>query len=103
MTLQHIAHWIKDLLGQAGVDTSVFKAHSVRGARATAALNKGVTLADILQAANCSSDTTFRRFYYRPTSSTSFGRGILDVRKQVGKSLSSPILPCQFFQCYVLS
>ena len=29
VTSQHIAHWIKDLLGQAGVDTSVFKAHSV--------------------------------------------------------------------------
>ena len=81
VTSQRIAHWIKDLLGQAGVDTSVFKAHSVRGAAATAALNKGVTLADILQAADWSSDTTFRRFYYRPTSSTSFGRGILDMRK----------------------
>ena len=42
VTLQRIAHWIKDLLGQAGVDTSVFKAHSVQGAAATAALNKGV-------------------------------------------------------------
>ena len=81
VTSQHIAHWIKDLLGQAGVDTSVFKAHSVRGAAATVALNKGVTLAGILQAADWSSDTTFRRFYYRLTSSTSFGRGILDMRK----------------------
>ena len=42
VTLQRIAHRIKDLLGQAGVDTSVFKAHSVQGAAATAALNKGV-------------------------------------------------------------
>ena len=102
VTSQRIAHWIKDLLGQAGVDTSVSKAHSVRGAVLAAALNKGVTLAEILQAAEWSSDTNFRRFYYRLMSSTSFGRGILDVRKQVGKSLSSPILPCQFFQCYVL-
>ena len=81
VTSQRIAHWIKDLLGQAGVDTSVLKAHSVRGAAATAALNKGVTLADILQAADWSSDTTFRRFYYRPTSSASFGRGVLDLGK----------------------
>ena len=97
VTSQRIAHWIKDLLGQAGVDTSVFMAHSVRGAAATAAINKGVTSADDLQAADWSFDTTFQRFYYRLTSSTSFGRGILDARKQVGKSLSSPILPCQLF------
>ena len=52
VTLQRVVHWIKELLGQAGVDTSVFKAHSVRGASATVALNKGVSLADILQAAD---------------------------------------------------
>ena len=79
VTSQRIAHWIKDLLGRAGIDTSVFKAHSVRGASTTAASNKGVALADILQAADWSSDTTFRRFYYRPTSSASFGRGVLNL------------------------
>jgi len=31
VTLQWLAHWIKDLLKEAGVDTEVFKAHSVRG------------------------------------------------------------------------
>ena len=29
---QHIAHWIKEMLGRAGVDTNTFKAHSVHGA-----------------------------------------------------------------------
>ena len=67
VTSQHIAHWVKDRLSEAEVDTSWFKAHSVRGAVTSAALNKGVTLGDILQVADWSSDSTFRRFYYRPT------------------------------------
>ena len=32
VTAQRMAHWVKDLLKAAGVDTNVFKAHSVRGA-----------------------------------------------------------------------
>ena len=59
VTSQHIAHWVKDWLLEAGVDTSRFKAHSVRGAVTSAALNKGVTLGDILQVADWSSDSTF--------------------------------------------
>ena len=38
VTAQRIAHWIKDLLAEAGVDTKVFKAHSVRGASTSAAV-----------------------------------------------------------------
>jgi len=37
VTSQRIAHWIKDLLAKAGIDTGVFKAHSVRSASTTAA------------------------------------------------------------------
>ena len=48
VTSQRIAHWIKDLLKEAGIDVSIFKAHSVRGASTTAALSKGVSVADIL-------------------------------------------------------
>ena len=62
VTLQRIAHWIKDLLKEAGIDVSIFKAHSVRGASITAALTKGVSVADILHTADWSSDTTFCHF-----------------------------------------
>ena len=41
ITSQRIAHWIKDLLSDAGVNTDVFKAHSVRGASTSAAMNVG--------------------------------------------------------------
>ena len=88
VTSQRIAHWVKDRLSEAGVDTSRFKAHSVRGAVTSAALNKGVTLGDILQVANWSSDSTFRRFYYRPTHdySANFGRKVLQVT-QLGEKM----------------
>ena len=36
VTSQRIAHWIKDTLRKAGVDTNTFKAHSVRGASTSA-------------------------------------------------------------------
>ena len=52
VTSQRIAHWIKSLLGDAGVDTKVFSAHSNRGASMTAAKEKGVALSDILAIAD---------------------------------------------------
>ena len=63
VTSQRIAHWIKDLLGEAGVDTDTFKAHSVRRASTTAALAKGVSLQDILRTADWSTESTFQKFY----------------------------------------
>ena len=36
---------------EAGIDVSIFKAHSVRGASTTAPLTKGVSVADILHTA----------------------------------------------------
>ena len=79
ITSQRIAHWIKNLLEEAGVDTNVFKAHSVHGASATAALNKGVSLSDILSTADWSKDSTFRRFYYRPTESNTYAQKVLQA------------------------
>ena len=38
ITSQRIAHWLKEIMGKAGIDTSTFKAHSVRGSSGTAAL-----------------------------------------------------------------
>ena len=49
----------------AGIDISIFKAHSVRGAASCAAAGAGVTSKDILDAADWSSEGTFQRFYYR--------------------------------------
>lgn len=38
-----IARWLKTVLDVAGIDTTIFKAHSTRGAAVSAAKNLGVT------------------------------------------------------------
>ena len=49
------------------VATSIFKAHSKKGMAVTSAANAAITMEDILKAADWSSDTVFRRFYYDAT------------------------------------
>jgi site-specific recombinase XerD len=60
-----IGRWIKNLLSRSGIDTTIFKAHSVRGAAASKALAKGVNIDSILQAADWSSGHIFTKFYKR--------------------------------------
>ena len=59
------ASWVNTVLSDAGIDTSVFKAHSVRGAVTSATYNKGVPVGHILKLANWSNDSKFRRFCWR--------------------------------------
>ena len=77
VTSQRIAKWIKEVLGEAGVDTSIFSAHSTRGAATTAALNQGVSMAEVLKMADWSSDAVFKKHYYRPTKDPTFAHKIL--------------------------
>ena len=76
-----IARWLKTCLTEAGINTEIFKAHSVRGASSSTAASVGVTTADILKAADWSSAGTFQKFYLRPTKDSddkpSFGTAVL--------------------------
>jgi len=49
-------------LTEAGIDTGIFKAHSVRGASSSTAASAGVTKADILKAADWLSAGNFQKF-----------------------------------------
>jgi len=69
VTSQRIAHWIKDNRTKVGVDTNTFKVHSVRGASTSAAMEKGLHIADVFKTADWSSESTFRQFYYRSSNS----------------------------------
>ena len=60
-----IARWLKAVLTSADVDTSVFSAHSTRGASSSKAIMSGVTLQSILHTADWSSAGTFKKFYCR--------------------------------------
>lgn len=67
-----------------GLDISTFKAHSIRGASASAALRSGVSLSNILNTGDWSSSKNFRRFYFRDiennddSTRNSFMNGVLN-------------------------
>lgn len=60
-----IARWLRTVLCSAGIDVSVFKAHSFRSASTSAAYRKGCSVKDILQTADWKSDKNFIKFYRR--------------------------------------
>ena len=74
-----IARWLKETLTAVGIDTAIFKAHSIRGASTSAASKLGVTTDDILNAADWSSESTFQRFYYKPVRNTTFATAVLSM------------------------
>ena len=64
----------------AGIDVSIFKSHSVRGATCSKAAGVGVTTKQILEAADWSSEGTFQKFYHRNldgSDKTKFGKSVL--------------------------
>ena len=84
VTSSTIARWLKTTMGKAGVDTTIFKAHSVRSASVSTAASAGVTTADILKAADWSSQSVFQKFYYKPQQNSSFGRAVLSGLSTTG-------------------
>ena len=60
-----LSRWIKLVLASAGIDTSVFKTHSVRGAATSHAYAKSVPTAEISRAADWTNERTFRKYYLR--------------------------------------
>jgi hypothetical protein len=67
ITAASVARWLKTTIGMSGIDTGVFKAHSTRSAATSKAYLCGLSVTDILQKANWSKDSTFKRFYCRRT------------------------------------
>ena len=60
-----ISRWIKDELSKAGVDTSVFKAHSCRSALSSKTRDAGISVSEILKKEGWKSIHTFKTFYSR--------------------------------------
>ena len=75
-----LARWLKSLLEAAGVDTSTFSAHSVRGAFTSKAANMGITTVDILKTADWSSESVFQKFYYKPSADAVYGKAVLSSK-----------------------
>lgn len=81
VTSSTVARWLKEVIGTSGIDTSIFKAHSVRGASTSRAAESGISTAEILSAADWSTESSFRKFYYKPvhTCNAAFGKAVLSA------------------------
>ena len=75
-----IARWVKSVLTLSGINTEFFSAHSTRAAASSAAATAGVALKDIMNAADWTNESTFKKFYHKPVFSASFGGGILGLQ-----------------------
>ena len=60
---QTIARWVKEVLTLSGVDTGLFKAHSVRGASTSKLFQLQTPVSEIMKKADWKSECTFRKFY----------------------------------------
>jgi site-specific recombinase XerD len=72
VTSSTISRWLKDIMCKAGIDTEKFKAHSVRGAATSKAMQGGMSVEQILEKANWSNAKTFYRFYYKSVNKDIF-------------------------------
>lgn len=80
---QTLAHWVKKVLHDSGIDVEVFGAHSTRHASTSAAHRSGVSLEVIRKAAGWSeSSNVFLKYYKRELGNTNqddFVNKIFDV------------------------
>ena len=73
-----LAHRIKNVLCNSGIDQSIFNAHSRRAASSTAARVR-LSVSVIIKMSDWLSDSTFRHFYYKPIHDSLFGRIVLSL------------------------
>ena len=65
------------VLKNAGIDTDIFQAHSVRGASKTAAVNRNIPLDDVMKMADLSRVSTFQKFCYKPIFKANYVHSVL--------------------------
>ena len=63
-----ISRWVKVVLDNAGIDTTVYSAHSTRAA-ATSKAYQSVPLDILIKSAGWSSDSTFQKYFNKPVAS----------------------------------
>lgn len=74
-----LSRWLKCILQKAGIDISSFQGHSFRSASSSAAASNGASIADILRVGDWSSESTFLRFYNRPSPTAMVAKKVLSV------------------------
>ena len=88
-----LAGWLKSMIGMAGIDTNVFKAHSTRGASTSKAFKFGLSIGQIMSRANWKSVGTFNRFYNKPVDTQNeFADKVLKIAANVKKKKKKKLL-----------
>ena len=65
VTAKTLARWLLEVLTMAGVDTTRFKAHSIRGAAAALWHEHGLSLSQICKKADWSTQSGVYQSFYR--------------------------------------
>ena len=81
---QTISRWIKTCMNDAGIDTSLYKAHSTRAAATSAAASVDLPLPYIMAQAGWANEKTFQKFYRKPVlvnQGEQFSSALLTGRK----------------------
>ena len=65
ITSSSIARWLRQTLESAGINTAIFGGHSTWEASASTTFKAGITVNNILKAANWKSKSVFQRFYHK--------------------------------------
>ena len=64
-----------------GINVTVFTVHPTRGTSSSAAAaDSGITTGDILKTVDWSTESVFRKYYYRSSHDPSHGRAVLSRR-----------------------
>lgn len=85
-----IARWIKRALAAAGIDTRVYKAHSVRGAVATCAIDHGMAPDDVRRTGRWRGMQTLTRFYDRSRRDAPVDRLVLATTPPAPPAAAAP-------------
>ena len=75
-----VSRWIRGMLTDAGIDTTVYGTHSTRAASTSAAARQGLPADVILESAGWCSNNTFEKFYnlQLENKKSNFGESLLD-------------------------
>lgn len=66
VTKTTVSRWLTEIMSHAGINTKVFKPHSIRAASCSKAKEKSTAIADIIETAGWSNARTFAKFYDKP-------------------------------------
>lgn len=72
-----VARWLQTIMQRAGIDVSIYKAHSTRSAATSKAKVMGLSAQEIMQRANWTRESTFKRYYHRNTKNQAFQEAVL--------------------------